>query len=199
MTRWYSIVVLYAVLQMSFSSKSERHFVGERNSKNYTIIAYPEDLAKLILTVKIPNGITQTFSLSTCNERFTILHNYIVNSQGSHLFYSFTGDNGSYLVVVNLTTLSNNISNGKCIFIKKAYFGKHKIYTYKIENNNILKRWLVNPEGKEVNPVVITKTESPIRHFLIDLDNILIGTEGKNVGDPYVYARYKDLPRCDIP
>ena len=64
-------------------------------------------------------------------------------------------------------SLSNDTINGHCTSFDAIYFGKHKIYIYKVENENTLKRWLVTPEGESINPVVVAKTEEVYYLFLL--------------------------------
>ncbi|KAE9546156.1 hypothetical protein FO519_010632, partial [Halicephalobus sp. NKZ332] len=97
-----------------------------------------------------------------------------------------------------MTTLSDIPINGYCIPINEIYFGKYKIYIYKVEDSNILKRWLVTPEGEEISPVVIAKTELPIRDVYVHLDSNLINlvTWEGNIKDTYLDEYYNDLPKC---
>ncbi|KAE9548206.1 hypothetical protein FO519_008582 [Halicephalobus sp. NKZ332] len=195
MIRWFLIVALFAVLQISSPSESEEYFVGERNGKNYTIAQYngDPDSDNLTLIVREPNGIFREFLLSTCTESSVEIRGYNINSEGSYLFLFLWQEHGNdCFVTVNLTSLSNNTSNGNCMSIKGAYFGKHKVYVYRAMYNNILVRQLVTPEGELTNPVVVVQTESLIRKVDVSVDSMHITARGKSV-------TFKDAPKCDVP
>lgn len=68
--------------------------------------------------------------------------------------------NEKLLQIVNLSDLFYNVSSNSCTPVADVYFGKYKTYVYKIEKDNILKRWLLTPEGYEINPQVVVKTKS---------------------------------------
>ncbi|KAE9549265.1 hypothetical protein FO519_007530 [Halicephalobus sp. NKZ332] len=195
MIRWFLITALFAVLKISSSSESEEYFVGERNGKNYTIKKYDVYPTILELHVNESGGIIKNFSSSVCSEHQISIKNHSINSQGSHLFFHIRNSfHDNYLVTVNLTALSNDTPNGNCMFVNAAYFGKHKIYVYRVENSKILKRWLVSPEGKEVNPIVVAKAESSIKEVEVSVDSINITTK-ENIHP----ITLEDAPKCDVP
>ncbi|KAE9546237.1 hypothetical protein FO519_010551, partial [Halicephalobus sp. NKZ332] len=145
------------------------------------------------------NGITNHFNLSNCGEWWILIKKYSINNQGSHLYIHIWGtENDDSLISVDLTALSNNISNGNCISIAGSYFGKHRIYIYLVENSTILKRRLVAPDGELTNPVVVAKTELPIRYVIVDWKGIEIST-GEEDSGPLSEEYYEDLPKCDVP
>ncbi|KAE9546371.1 hypothetical protein FO519_010417, partial [Halicephalobus sp. NKZ332] len=124
---------------------------------------------------------------------------YSINNQGSHLYIHIWGtENTDSLISVDLTALSNNISNGTCVSIADSYFWEHKIYIYRVENNNILKRWLVTSDGELTNSVVVAQTKLPIRYVDVDWKGIEIST-GEGESGPLSKETYEDLPKCDVP
>ncbi|KAE9548712.1 hypothetical protein FO519_008073, partial [Halicephalobus sp. NKZ332] len=160
----------------------EGYFVGERNGKNYTITKYYETTQRLVLTVENNNKSIKKFSLSTCTQKYAAIENYTINSRETHLFFQLRNPlDNKFLVIVSLAALSNDISDGNCMPIADSYFGKYKIYIYRVEDSNILKRWLLTPEGEEMNPVVVTKTKLPIEYVKVYWKVIQIGT---GEGDP---------------
>ncbi|KAE9546712.1 hypothetical protein FO519_010076 [Halicephalobus sp. NKZ332] len=196
---WYSIAVLFAALQLTFASESIEYFVGERDGKSYTITEYYETPNRLVLNVNESSGIVKYFNLSICDEWVVKINNYSIDNQGRHLYiHIWDADTDDSLISVNLTALSNNISNGNCISIADSYFGKHKIYIYRVEEEQILKRWLVTPDGEIANPVVVKKTKFPIRHVDINSKLIQITTREENSRSSE-REDCEDLPRCDVP
>ncbi|KAE9547004.1 hypothetical protein FO519_009784 [Halicephalobus sp. NKZ332] len=206
MIRRLLVAVLFTVLQLSFSTFFNKYpivhsdyFVGESNGKSYTITEYKGTSDRLVLSINESNGITNHFNLSTCNESWILMKKYSINSLGSHLYIHIWGtENNNSLVSVDLTALSNNISNGTCISIIDSYLGEYKTYIYRVENNTILKRWLVAPDDEEINPTVVAKTKLPIRHVYVYGGNIMIST-GKEDSEPLSEEYYEDLPKCDVP
>ncbi|KAE9547445.1 hypothetical protein FO519_009342 [Halicephalobus sp. NKZ332] len=173
----------------------EEHFVGRRNDKNYTIIQYDGAPDRLVLSINESSGITKNFNLSTCGESWVLMKKHSINDQGSHLYiHIWDTENDNSLVIVNLTALSNNILNGNCTSIKAAYFGKHKIYVYRVEEDYTLKRWLVTPEGELTNPIVVAKSIWEIRKVDVSVDSINI-----NIGGIGRRITLKDAPKCDVP
>ncbi|KAE9546581.1 hypothetical protein FO519_010207, partial [Halicephalobus sp. NKZ332] len=123
------------------------NFVGERDGKNYTITKYNgySDPDRLTLVVRESNGIFRRYLLSTCGEQRVSHFKRSINGQGTHLYIHFENSINNYLLIVNLAALSDKISNGNCVSTDATYFGKHKIYVYRVENSTILKRWLLTP------------------------------------------------------
>ncbi|KAE9552291.1 hypothetical protein FO519_004508 [Halicephalobus sp. NKZ332] len=199
MIRWLLVAVLFAVLQLSLSTRYYDNFVGESNGKNYTIVKYYEILTRLVLNVTESNGITNHFNLSNCGEWLIFTKEYSINNQGSHLYIHISGPvNDDSLVIVDLTALSNNISNGKCIPIADSYFGKYKIYIYRVENSTILKRWLV-ADGELTKPIKVVETEFPIRRVDVYNNMISIDTTISSMNNYWKIYDYKDAPKCDVP
>ncbi|KAE9547082.1 hypothetical protein FO519_009706 [Halicephalobus sp. NKZ332] len=200
MIRWFLVVVLFTVLQLSSASETVEYFVGERNGKNYTVIKYSEIPTRLVLNVTESNGITNHFNLSTCGESWIWITKYSINNQGSHLYIHIESTkNGYSLLSVDLMAISNNISNGNCISIADSYFGKHKIYIYRVEKNKILKRWLVAPDGELTKPIEVLETEFPIRRVAVHDNMISIDTMIPNMNNYEKEFHYKDAPKCDVP
>ena len=61
--------------------------------------------------------------------------------------------------ILNLPGLFNNVSNQKCIIIADAYFGKNKLFIYKVKENRILERWLITPDGHQINSTIVAETK----------------------------------------
>ncbi|KAE9546947.1 hypothetical protein FO519_009841, partial [Halicephalobus sp. NKZ332] len=206
MIRWLLVAVLFAVLQLSFSTffykyptDHSDYFVGESNDKSYTITKYKDpDPEKLILVVREPNGIFREFLLPTCGEEYVLNFKHSIDSQGTHLFVRFEDTINNYLLIVNLITLSENIINGKCISIADSYFGKYKIYIYSVQNSTILKRWLLAPDGELTKPIEVVKTDSSIGK--VDVNSKLIDITFWDEDESNSWKEsYKDEPKCDVP
>ncbi|KAE9549685.1 hypothetical protein FO519_007092 [Halicephalobus sp. NKZ332] len=95
-------------------------------------------------------------------------------------------------------TLSSNNNSGYCIHVNGIYFGKYKTYIYRIEDSNIVKRWLVTPEGTLTNPVVVAKTDFAIENIYVNSTTNIITACGEfqNCSPKKVF---EDLPKCDVP
>ncbi|KAE9556787.1 hypothetical protein FO519_000193 [Halicephalobus sp. NKZ332] len=202
MIRWFLIVILSTALQISLSGKSDEYFVDEHNGKSHTIIQYLGDYNspnRLMLNINESSGITKNFNLSTCEQHLSI-KDYSINSQRSHLYIRLSGSfNTNYILIVNLTTLSDDHINGKCVFFNAAYFGKYKIYIYRVEDSTILKRWLLTPVGEEINPVVVAETKLPIEYVNVDRNKVHIQTRGNGENSHTIKEEYDDVPKCDVP
>ncbi|KAE9549885.1 hypothetical protein FO519_006914 [Halicephalobus sp. NKZ332] len=191
MVRWFLILVLFAVVQISSSNVCDQYFVRGYNGKSYTIKVYKEYLSpdKLTLIVKKPGRIFEEFPLSTCDREYVAIGKYAINSQRNYLFFHIGESIGEgQLVIVDLMALSGNISNGDCISTDMVYFGKHKVYIYRIVDDYNLKRW-------------------KIREAYFDSDRIKINYEkdDSTSSTDYYYDDaprcnvYDDAPKCDVP
>ncbi|KAE9551272.1 hypothetical protein FO519_005529 [Halicephalobus sp. NKZ332] len=179
--------------------KRFEYFVGENNSKNYTIVQYDENSTRLVLTVRSSKN-SEEFSLSTCDKKYVAPSHRSINSQGTHLFVHLMGEGDSnFLLIVDLVTLSDSINNGDCIPVDGIYFGEHKIYVYRVKENNILRRWVLTPDGELTNPVVVARTKYSIKQVHVYVENSKIITEGEHAKGFYVNGYHTDLPRCDTP
>ncbi|KAE9546686.1 hypothetical protein FO519_010102 [Halicephalobus sp. NKZ332] len=91
------------------------------------------------------------------------------------------------------------MSNGNYTSIADSYFGKHKVYIYKVENSTILKRWLVAPDGELTKPIKVLETEFPIPFVTVYSDIIRVNALIPNMNNYWKFYYYKDAPKCDVP
>ncbi|KAE9551271.1 hypothetical protein FO519_005528 [Halicephalobus sp. NKZ332] len=197
MINWHSIFLFLSVLQLTSVSKVlQIHFNG-LNGKHY-IIKESENPFRMVLTVMEPNEVTEKFELPSCSIKNTVTYR-AVKIQENTIYMHILGGEHEFLQVVDLAALSDHVTKSNCIPIAETYFGKHKVYIYKIEGKNILKRWLVTPDGREINPVKVAETKLPIVYAHIYGDKIKIYTSNKNVYDPNAYEYHMDSPRDDTP
>lgn len=152
-------------------------------------------------------------SYPTCGrERIDILSDRM-KIRGSLLFVHIrdlqSGEN--FLQIIDLPALSNNITHEACIPVIETYFGRHKIYIYRVEEDHILKRWLITEDGEETNPAVVAKTEfvgflvsysnnydiQSIKAVVAHSQGIEIKTSSGATDDFFETDDYEDLPRCD--
>ncbi|KAE9547089.1 hypothetical protein FO519_009699 [Halicephalobus sp. NKZ332] len=191
------IILLLLVLQ-AYSENRIFHAYFSGSDRKHYVVTELEDPFSLEITIMEPHEVTKTFPLSNCNFTKNGIYRAVKIQENSVYIHVLT-DEGEFLKVVNLTALSNDITNGNCILISDAYFGKYKVYVYKIEEKNILKRWLVTPDGKLTNPVEVVRIEEPILYVYVYPENININIRTEGSSSHYMYKNYTDLPRCDVP
>ena len=108
---------------------------------------------------------------------------------------------------VKIPPLFKYKSQYNCTDIDAGHFGEHVIFIYRVEENNILRRWTMTPGGKRIDPIVFNKTEyvcfvlihinqqgiQPIKDVQInEMQITIIMQNGNNTVTKYV----KDEPRC---
>ena len=103
----------------------------------------------------------KNYSYPSCGrERITIVNNR-VQLRNDLLFIHIEDpqDEENFLQIVDLPALSNDVINETCIPVTETYFGGKKIYIYRIEEEVVLKRWLITEDGEEINPAVVLEME----------------------------------------
>lgn len=108
-----------------------------------------------------PNGTIKHFLLPDCDNKKLELIDVAIGCQKNLLFLRRWDimSKEKFLQIVNLSDVLNNNNSGICVSIANAYFGENKMFIYRIEDGNILKRWLVTPDGNLTNPRVVVKTK----------------------------------------
>jgi len=200
MTGYYFVAAFFAVLHISTSSDYKEYNIGKLNDTDYVIKErmFPFPYEQELIAIE-PDGTIQNFSFPDCGVDKSEIFYTDMKLRENHLFLRRENmeSEGQFLQIVDLSNL-NNIPNEICISIAAAYFGEQNIYIYKIEKDNILKRWLVMENGEEKDPVVVAKTENEIRNVYVYSDRIAVTTKMESSDEVTTVEFPQDLPQCEI-
>ena len=121
--------------------------------------------------IEMENSIIRnTTNILTCDQKNVTIYNNNVKILGKSLFIHMrnTENNEQILKIMDLS--SDNRET--CIPVATADFGKHKIFTYEIENSLKLIRYTVTPEADLIDRTEIGTTEF-VGLFPLKLINVI--------------------------
>ena len=182
----YVIIALLPVLQLSSSTRYNEYDVGKVNDTvSYLFISVLRDILQSYAIRESWLSDSRTRELVTIEADGTFWNSPLPDCGIDHLEMSPTDirlqDNRVFVLgkdlnsqekvfqIVDVPDLFSDNTSEICIPVADAYFGKQNTYVYRVENETVLERWLVTPDGNLTDSEEIAITQ--LVSFLCSVGN----------------------------